>query len=698
MVAQPPAFPGAYGFGAAATGGRGGTVVHVTNLNDSGPGSFRDAVSQGNRIVVFDVGGYIQLASPVSVSSNITIAGQTAPGDGIGIMAGEVSLSNKTNIIVRNVRIRQGTLDPQRGKSALNMGNSSNIILDHCSFEYGQWDSVDAVGTSNFTVQNSLIANPIYQQFGSHVERGPSTFYRNLWVNAHNRQPLAKDNDQYINNVIYDYELGYTVANTGGYFTHDLINNYFIAGPMTSTVSDAWFQMNNKQSVYATGNFIDGDKDGTLNGASADTVGSSLVLTAPWAPTTTSIPTLSAADAVTQVIAAAGASPRDTVDQFAVDAAKSLGTSGELYKDQATTGLPNDGYGFLNGATAFVSTSGDGIPDYWAQVNGLSTTDPTVATEMWGSTGYENLEVYFNSLVLPDDWTSRDLNGPALPGASSYNPFTQKWVLTGSGQNAVASFDQGQFASQPWTTNGTLTARVDSLTTGQTGLLVRGSDAANSAFVALVVDQSGMVSLLSRSADGGSTDQMRHDGRDHSPFGRDQDRDHDVDHGVAQGGFGPGVSLRLVRNGDAFAAYVSKDGSHWRLFGVTYAAMSSSSRAGLAVTSNAANARSVATLSQVAFGTDIGSVVAVQPPVPAVHGRSLDVTIQVSSATADPDGMVELFDGSDRIGASGVREDGMAKVHVEPPLHAGTHTLIAVYSGDRTHEAGVSAPVTVTLP
>ena len=231
--AQVVAFPGAFGFGASATGGRGGTVYHVTNLNDSGAGSFRDAVSAGNRIVVFDVGGYIVLKSPVSLSSNLTIAGQTAPGGGIGIMAAEVSLSAKTNIIMRNVRMRQGTLDKDTGKSALNMGTAQNIILDHCSFEYGQFDSVDAVGAVNMTVQNSIIADPIGQQFGAHVETGPSTFYRNLWVNVHNRQPLSKDNTQYINNVIYDYELGYTAANTGGFFSHDLINNYFITGPET---------------------------------------------------------------------------------------------------------------------------------------------------------------------------------------------------------------------------------------------------------------------------------------------------------------------------------------------------------------------------------------------------------------------------------------------------------------------------------
>ena len=98
---QQLAFPGALGYGEYATGGRGGSVYHVTNLADSGAGSFRDAVSQPNRIIVFDVGGYIALASAVSCANNLTIAGQTAPGGGIGVMNNEVSFSGKNNIICR---------------------------------------------------------------------------------------------------------------------------------------------------------------------------------------------------------------------------------------------------------------------------------------------------------------------------------------------------------------------------------------------------------------------------------------------------------------------------------------------------------------------------------------------------------------------------------------------------------------------
>ncbi|KAI1307196.1 polysaccharide lyase family 1 protein [Xylaria venustula] len=343
------AFTGAIGFGAIATGGTGGTTVHVTTLADSGTGSFRDAVSASNRIIVFDVGGYIELESAVSLSSSITIDGTTAPGGGIGIMGGEVSASDKSNIIIRNIRIRQGTLDDDTGKSAFNMGDASNIILDHCSFAYGQWDTIDAVGAVNITVSNSIIALPIYQQFGAHVETGPSTFYGNLWVSAHNRQPLSKDNTQYINNVIYNYQAAYTAANTGGDFYHDIINNYFIAGPSTTSSSDLYYQMNSGQTVYASGNYLDSNKDGALNGAADNSVGDATVASSPWASTSLGYATWTAAQAYTSVLASAGASPRDEVDSYVVSLVESLGTEGALIKNEDDTGLTNGGYGTITG-------------------------------------------------------------------------------------------------------------------------------------------------------------------------------------------------------------------------------------------------------------------------------------------------------------------------------------------------------------
>ena len=341
------AFPGAVGFGAIATGGNSGTTVTVTNLNDSGAGSLRDAVSSSNRNIQFSVSGYIELKSALSLSSDITINGQTAPSPGIGVMGGEVSASDKNNIIIHNFRMRQGTLDSDTGKSAFNMGGATNVILDHVSVAYGQWDSVDAVGAVNITVSNSIIAFPIGQQFGAHVETGPATFYGNLWVSGHNRQPLVKCDTQYVNNVVYNYQAAYTSGNTGGSFKHDIINNYFIAGPSTTDASNYYYQMGSDQSVYANGNYADTSKDGTLNGAQENSVGSAAVLSSPWSSSSSGLATYSATDAVAHVVANAGASPRDEVDTFAVETAQSYGKSGVIYTSQASTGLSNGGYGTL---------------------------------------------------------------------------------------------------------------------------------------------------------------------------------------------------------------------------------------------------------------------------------------------------------------------------------------------------------------
>ena len=122
-AAEPLAFPEALGFGAQVTGGRAGSVYHVTNLNDSGEGSFRDAVSQGNRIVVFDVGGIIHIQTAVSIKSNITIAGQTAPGEGIAIHGGKLSTGKQSNIIIRYLRIRPGETTNSEKDDALDLSD-----------------------------------------------------------------------------------------------------------------------------------------------------------------------------------------------------------------------------------------------------------------------------------------------------------------------------------------------------------------------------------------------------------------------------------------------------------------------------------------------------------------------------------------------------------------------------------------------
>jgi archaellin len=392
------AFPGAVGFGSVATGGRGGTVYHVTNLNDSGAGSFRDAVSGSNRIVVFDVGGYINLSSPVSARSNLTIAGQTAPGGGIGIMGREVSFDAASNDIVRDIRFRQGDLDPDSGKSGINLLDTTTMIFDHVSIEFAQWNNIDSVGAVNITVQNSIDADPIGQQFAAHTETGPYTWYNNVFANSHNRCPLAKANTQYINNVVYDYQAGYTAGNSSGHFLHDVIGNYFITGPRTTSASNAYYQMGN-QSVFNSGNVLDSNNDGALNGSSLGLGGGATALTSPWSPTTAGIAARTAAAAYTYDLANSGALPHDQVDTLVLADVSSLGRLGDLWSHQTSTGLSNSGYGTIAGGTAPVDTDRDGMPDAWETRYGLNPGSASDATGDFDHTGYTNVEKYIDSRI-----------------------------------------------------------------------------------------------------------------------------------------------------------------------------------------------------------------------------------------------------------------------------------------------------------
>jgi hypothetical protein len=566
LQAQTPvAFPGAVGFGSAATGGRGGSVAHVTTLADSGAGSFRTAVGTANTTVVFDVGGYITLNSAVSVANNVTIAGQTAPGGGIGIQNDEVSFTSRSNVIVRGVRFRQGTNTVDTGESAVNLGSSTNAILDHCSFEFGEWDTVDAVGAQNFTVSNCIIADPIGQQFGAHVEGGPATFYNNLWVNGHNRQPLDKCNDQYIDNVIYNYQAGYTVADTSGNFSHDIINNYFITGPSTTNASDDFYQMDSNQSVYSIGNLLDSNRDGSLNGGSTSPGGTSLG--APWSSTTTQIPIVPTVTAYTNDLANAGALPHDQVDNVVIGQVESLGSQGSILSSQASDGLGNNGYGVIASGTAFVETANDGIADYWAQANGISITNGTAGEEMYGTTGYTNLEVYINSLILPNGWLGGDIGSPAIQGASSYNPFTQTWLLVGSGSDIWSTSDQFQYASESFWGNGTISAEVASYTdtsaSAKAGVMWRDTTAANGAYAMAVVEPGYGVNFQWRATDGGTALQSSSSASIHPP-----------------------CWLKLVRNGTSFTGYYSTNGTSWTQIGSTETVtMPTQAQVGLADTS-----------------------------------------------------------------------------------------------------------------
>jgi pectate lyase len=402
-----PAFPGAQGVGAMATGGArnaGKTteIYHVTNLRDSGPGSFRDAVSKGYRIVVFDVAGYIDLkpGAAVSVTSNLTIAGESAPGQGIALDGAEVSFTKAHNVICRNIRFRQSSRDPNKGKSAVGMDNASDIIMDHVSVEFGKWDNIDCNNSQNITFQYCFDANPIGQQFNAHADSAV-TWYRNLWSSAHNRNPLAKGNIDFINNALYNFQSGLT-AHTGGDFTMDIVNNCFICGP-SGKPGTPFFQIGGNIGIYGKGNCLDNKKDGTLNPKEIGVPGGHK-LSAPWNPAiTNSIPTLSAADAYVEVTSMAGALPwnRDPVDAQVAAEAISLGRQGRMWKSESETGLPNHGLGVIEAGQAPPDSNGDGMPDYWkaAVTRGASATtlDPLAVAR----SGYLNIEDYLHFMAIP---------------------------------------------------------------------------------------------------------------------------------------------------------------------------------------------------------------------------------------------------------------------------------------------------------
>jgi pectate lyase len=469
------AFPGAQGFGKNATGARTGTVYHVTNLNDSGAGSFRDAVSASNRFVVFDVGGYIQLATAVSVKSNITIAGQTAPGGGIGFRGGEISFANSSNIICRYLRIRPGSETAATDDDALSLYRAQNVMIDHSSFEFAPWNNIDAVSddwqnypVTNVTFQDSLIADPTGQQFGAHTESVSSqmAWYRNIFANSHNRNPLAKINTVFVNNLLYNYSAGYT-THTSTSFKHDILNNYFVMGPASTGTDNTWYQVDINQSIYYSGNLKDTNLNGTLDGSATTPYwyqGEGTVLSSPWSSETNLVAPLSTASAARVAMSIAGPLPRDPIDALIISQAMTLGKGttglgagtvgpdGSLYTSQAQTGLANNGYGSISGGTKPTDTDNDGMPDNWENATGSNPSSNDAMTK--AADGYALVERYVNWLAGPHATTTAGTSvdvelGAYATGFSSVSP---TYSVSGAVNGTVALGTDGHTARfQPTT-------------------------------------------------------------------------------------------------------------------------------------------------------------------------------------------------------------------------------------------------------
>jgi pectate lyase len=255
-------FSGAQGYGAVATGGS--TVYTVNNLNDSGTGSLRDALSASGRYVKFSVTGTITLKSELAVPSNTTLDGTTAPSPGITIVGQPVSTSDHNNIIIRNLRFRETDSGPS-GKGSLMGSDCYDIMIDHCSIEQGRWDCQEFTGSSHdITVQWSIIGEGIDpQNFGELLDgEDRVSIHHNLFVDNESRNPKLKANSQYIDNVIYNWGGGGGLV--GGHssapWNSDIINNFVMAGP-SSTAN--WLTLCNSNDVwYVSGNEYDLNADG----------------------------------------------------------------------------------------------------------------------------------------------------------------------------------------------------------------------------------------------------------------------------------------------------------------------------------------------------------------------------------------------------------------------------------------------------
>ena len=433
--AQQLAFPGAEGFGRYTVGGRNGSVYHVTNLNDSGAGSFRDAVSQPNRIVVFDVGGIIRLESVCVVRNNITIAGQTAPGDGITITGQRLAFNSSSgNNIVRYIRVR---LPRSVGSNTDAMSISdgpSNFVFDHISVTWGNDGTFDinSSGSDNITLQDCIIgqgADWHGHSTGGLIQCGPISFIRTLFIDNVTRNPKIRFEHEIINSVIYNWaENGLIMGDTDNADSHcNLVGNYFISGPSTTAPGNYVSRPTARYYVYEDDNWLDTDNDGVLNGRELN--GASDYKTATVVGTPFNHPgvnnVLSAQEAVQHIIENVGPSlVRDAVDELLIEQLSSYGTKGAIVQDENSNGIPNGGLGTVLNGPKPTDTDNDGMPDAWEDANGLNknSNDAMVIA----ANGYANIENYINSINNAFEFLDAPSNLSAIDKTT--NSITVKWT------------------------------------------------------------------------------------------------------------------------------------------------------------------------------------------------------------------------------------------------------------------------------
>lgn len=431
------AFPGAEGFGSNTTGGRGGKVIYVTNLNDSGTGSLRAALqASGPRIIVFKVSGNIKLNSRINITNgDLTIAGQTAPGDGICIQNYEVVLS-ASNVIIRYMRFRMGDLYQQE-TDALWGRNQRNIILDHCSISWSVDECASFYSNQNFTMQWCILSESLNQSFHEKGDHGygaiwggdRASFHHNLLAHHNSRNPrfngggrsgisagtYANEHVDFRNNVIYNWRGNSAYGGENG--TYNIINNYYKPGPATPASKNKRIVEVSKENdasyapgygvFFIEGNYVAGNPTVTANNWNGG-VNYASGVTQELAKLSTPIESNyktehSAEQAFDKVLAYAGASlSRDVVDARVVEEVR----NGTATYNGSKTDYPGiidsqedvGGWPELKSTDAPLDSDEDGMPDAWEIEMKL---DPKKANANGKdlSTAYDNIEVYINSLV-----------------------------------------------------------------------------------------------------------------------------------------------------------------------------------------------------------------------------------------------------------------------------------------------------------
>ncbi len=438
-----PAFPGAEGGGKYTTGGRGAMVYHVTNLDDNATtaGSLRNILTiPGAKTVVFDVAGVIHLNRQLDITEgSLTIAGQTAPGDGICI-AGAPVVIKTSNVIIRFVRFRMGDENGIEG-DALTCIRRNNIIIDHCSFSWSTDECVSCYGNQNFTLQYSFITESLRKSIhlkGSHGYGGiwggtNATFHHNLIAHHDSRNPrfdhdYVESNQRgpldFVNNVVYNWggNSAYGGESVNTQRTINFVGNYFKPGPATndkvkSRFVDPWTSCSNctsvnagtvmPPSIYLADNYMYGSESVTADNWKGSTESDKSVSTTRFAMNY-DVTTQSAEQAFETVLAKAGCSlVRDENDKTIVNDVRngsythkgSNGSSKGLIDTQSDAGGWQD-YKTYNQKT---DTDKDGMPDEWETANGLNPQSYNDGVLYTLDKNYTNLEIYLNSLVA-DLW------------------------------------------------------------------------------------------------------------------------------------------------------------------------------------------------------------------------------------------------------------------------------------------------------